>query len=228
MKKKILIASLAIIAVLSATSSLTLSYFTDSSVVINNFTVGNVDVEAFRWHEANDYEVYSKESAQRLNKVYDEWLGRSENIVVAGKQINMMPYAVNAGNVDAYVRIRVYFPLELFDKDYIIYSYGGSSKLPDEEAGESEFIRNFANVTIDGKRYKRITFTRREALAAGHKTLKPVYQYVGLSTQLLKHPEVDISDFVDENGKLTVKVEADAVQAYGFSTPQAAFSYIDN
>lgn len=228
MKKKILLVSLVAFMLIAANSSLTLSYFSDTSTVINNFTVGNADVEVFRWHDPVEYTTYSKENAQRLNTVYNEWLGRSENIVEAGKQISMMPYAVNAGNIDEYVRIRVYFPLELFDKGYIIYSYGGSSKLPDEDPESSEFIRTFANVTIDGKRYKQLTFTRREALKAGQKTVQPVYQYVGLSSQVLKHPEIDISDFTDENGKLSVKVTADAVQAYGFSTPQAAFSYIDN
>ncbi len=228
MKKKIFLLSLAAIMIIAANSSLTLSYFTDSSVVINSFTVGNVDTEVFRWHDPVNETYYSKESAQRLNTVYDEWLGRSENIVVAGKNINMMPYVVNAGNVDAYVRIRVYFPLELFSRDFITYDYGGSSKLPDEDPGNSEFVLNYSNVTIDGRQYKRVTFTRREALKAGQKTTSPVYQNVGLSIQLLKHPEIDVSGFVDANGKLNVRVEADAVQAYGFNTPQAAFSYIDN
>ena len=228
MKKKIHLVSLATIMVIIANSSLTLSYFTDSSVVVNSFTVGNVETEVFRWHSAVDDTYYSQASAQRLNTVYEEWLGRAENIVEAGKHINMMPYVVNAGNIDVYVRIRVYFPLELFNDDYIIYEHGGSSRLPDQDPGDSEFVRNYTNVTIDGKQYKRVTFTRREPLKAGQKTTKPVYQYVGLSIQLLKHPEIDVSGFVDDNGKLDVKVEADAVQAYGFSTPQAAFSYIDN
>ena len=228
MKKKILILSLAVIMIAAASSTLTLSYFTDSASVVNGFTVGNVDVELFRYHSEVTSQTYDKQMASNLNTGYEEWLGLSSNILQAGKHISMKPYVLNTGNVDAYVRMRIYFPLELFDDEYFDYSYGGSSKLPDEEPGDSEFIRQFANVTMDGKRYKRITFTRREALHPGYKTNTPIYQYVGLSMKALRDENLDLTGFADKNGKLNVKITADAVQTYGFSSALQAFSYIDN
>ena len=81
---------------------------------------------------------------------------------------------------------------------------------------------------MDGKRYKRITFTRREALHPGYKTNTPIYQYVGLSMKALRDENLDLTGFADENGKLNVKITADAVQTYGFSSALQAFSYIDN
>lgn len=228
MKKKILIVSLAVIMLGVTGSMTTLSYFTDTSEVENKFAIGNTDITLFRWHSDITSTYYNDTMAKQLNASYEEWLGTSANILVAGKQIAMKPYIVNNGNIDVYVRIKAYFPLEIFDKDYITYSYGGSSKMPDEDPGNSEFVRTFANRTIDGKRYKEVTFTRRQPLAAGMKTTAPVYQYVGLSTQVLKDPSLDLSGFVDENGKLSVKMTAEAVQSYGFSSPQQAFSYISN
>lgn len=228
MKKKIFAIALAIIAIVISGSTLTLSYFTDSDYVVNGFTVGNVEVKLFRYHSDVTSETYNSQMADSLNAGYEEWLGYSINILQAGKQIAMKPYVLNTGNVDAYVRMRIYLPLELFDKDYIVYSYGGSSKLPDEDPGDSEYIRQFANRTIDGKRYKEITFTRREPLHAGYKTKTPIYQYIGLSMQVLKDENVDLTGFADENGKLNVKITADAVQTHGFSSALQAFSYLDN
>ena len=228
MKKKILIVSLAIIMLGVAGSMTTLSYFTDTSEVTNQFLVGNTDITLFRWHSDITSTYYNKAMSEQLNTSYEEWLGTSANILVAGKQIAMKPYVTNNGNIDVYVRIKAYFPLELFSKDYITYSYGGTSKLPDEDPGDSEFVRNFANRTIDGKQYKEVTFTRREPLKPGMKTTMPIYQYIGLSTQVLKDESVDLSNFVDGNGKMIVKMTAEAVQSYGFSTPQQAFSYLSN
>lgn len=228
MKKKIFAIALAMVLIGISGSALTLSYFTDSDSVINNFTVGNVDVKLFRYHSDVTSETYSLEMANNLNAGYDEWLGYSSNIVQAGKQIAMKPYVLNTGNVDAYVRMRIYLPYDLFEKEYIVYDYGGSSRLPDDDPGDSEFIRQYANRTIDGKKYKEITFTRREPLHAGYKTKMPIYQSIGLRQSILKDDSVDLSGFVDENGKLAVKITADAVQAYGFSSAQRAFSYLDN
>ncbi len=228
MKKKIFAIALAAVFFGISNSALTLSYFTDSDEVVNNFTIGNVKTKLFRYHTEVTSVTYNEGMANNLNAGYEEWLGLPSNIVEAGKNISMKPYVLNTGNVDAYVRMRIYLPLELFDKDYITYSYGGSSKLPDEDPGDSEFIRQFANRTVDGKRYKQITFTRREPLKAGYKTEKPIYQYIGLSMQVLKDESVDLSGFTDENGKLNVKITADAVQTHGFSSALQAFSYIDN
>lgn len=228
MKKKILIVSLAIIMLGVTGSMTTLSYFTDTSEVTNQFLVGNTDITLFRWHSDITSTYYNKAMSEQLNTSFEEWLGTSANILVAGKQIAMKPYVTNNGNIDVYVRIKAYFPLELFSKDYITYSYGGTSKLPDEDPGDSEFVRNFANRTIDGKQYKEVTFTRREPLKPGMKTTMPIYQYIGLSTQVLKDESVDLSNFVDGNGKMIVKMTAEAVQSYGFSTPQQAFSYLSN
>ena len=229
MKKKILIVALAVIMLGVTGSMTTLSYFTDTSEVTNQFLVGDTDITLFRWHSDITSTYYDKSMSEQLNTAYEEWLGTPANTLVAGKQIAMKPYVTNSGNIDVYVRIKAYFPLELFDKDYITYSYGGSSKLPDEDPGNSEYVRTFANRTAeDGRRYKEVTFTRREPLKPGMKTTMPIYQYIGLSTQVLKDESVDLSNFVDGNGKMIVKMTAEAVQSYGFSTPQQAFSYLSN
>ena len=228
MKKKIVTVALAVIMLGVTGSTTTLSYFTDTSEVTNQFLVGNTDITLFRWHSDITSTYYNKAMSEQLNTAYEEWLGTSANILVAGKQIAMKPYVTNNGNIDVYVRIKAYFPLELFSKDYITYSYGGTSKLPDEDPGDSEFVRNFANRTIDGKQYKEVTFTRREPLKPGMKTTMPIYQYIGLSTQVLKDESVDLSNFVEGHGKMIVKMTAEAVQSSGFNTPQQAFSYLSN
>ena len=228
MKRKIFIIALATMLIGISGSALTLSYFTDSDFVVNNFTVGNVKVKLFRYHTEVTSETYNVTMADNLNAGYEEWLGLSSNILQAGKQISMKPYVLNTGNIAAYVRMRIYLPYDLFKKDYITYDYGGSSRLPDADPEDSEFIRQYAVRTIDGKRYEEITFTRREPLHPGYKTKKPIYQSIGLSIQVLKDETVDLSGFVDENGKLAVKITTDAVQTHGFTSALHAFSYLDN
>ena len=44
----------------------------------------------------------------------------------------------------------------------------------------------------------------------------------------LRDENLDLTGFADKNGKLNVKITADAVQTYGFSSALQAFSYIDN
>ena len=83
MKKKILILSLAVIMMAAASSTLTLSYFTDSASVVNGFMVGNVDVELFRYHSEVTSQTYDKQMASNLNAGYEEWLGLSSNILQA-------------------------------------------------------------------------------------------------------------------------------------------------
>ena len=91
MKNKILAISFAVVLMAIAGSAATLSYFTDTSEVVNSFTIGSVDTTLFRWHAAVEGSSYDKASAERLNRVYDEWLARTENILVGGKKINFMP-----------------------------------------------------------------------------------------------------------------------------------------
>ncbi len=223
MKRKIFIIATAVILFGITGSASTLSYFTDTSEVTNVFTVGNADIELFRWYSPIS-RYYNKEEAPGVNERYESWLSASSNMLVGGKSVAIYPYITNVGNIDVYVRFNVYFPQELFDGGYIAYQYGDHIKDYGSETEDTEFVRNFANVVIDGKKYKRLRFTRIKPLAPHQQTTNSIYKSLGL-TQKAIVGDPDLSDFVDENGKLNVKITAEAVQAYGFNTAQAAFDF---
>ena len=209
-----------------AGSAATLSYFTDTSEVVNSFTIGSVDTTLFRWHDAVGGSSYDKASAERLNRVYDEWLARTENILVGGKKINFMPYVTNTGNIDVYVRVKVWFPAELFNGGYIDYDYGAGVAVSSQADGTEEFVRKKSNVTVGGKDYVLFTFIRNQPLVANTKTISPIFTTIGLkNTVITDNP--DLSGFVDSGGKLNIQMTSEAVQAYGFSSATDAFNFID-
>ena len=228
MKQKVLALALAAIFLGVAGSTVTLSYFTDTSEATNNFTVGNVDVTLFRWHDDVPYESYDKTSANRLNTVYDEWLGRSENILQANKKITLKPYITNHSNIDVYVRMKMYIPAELYHGDYVRFDQAdGIVSISAENQDNTEWLRASTDVAIDEKIYREVTFYRKEPLAPNKKTSIPPISSIWLTSKVIGE-DIDLSGFADENGKLTVKMTADAVQSYGFDTAVKAFQFIDN
>ena len=84
MKRKVLAIALAIICMSVAGSAVTLSYFTDTSEVTNNFTIGTTDIQFFRWYSPIA-RFYNSEEAPGVNERYENWLGASSNMLVGGK-----------------------------------------------------------------------------------------------------------------------------------------------
>ena len=166
---------------------------------------------------------------------------KGENMV-PGRRVAKSPYVINTGANDAYIRIRVMIP-SAANNDYVNVHDGGvitnvwysTSMLSGEfvntkSGGQSNepYIEKAA-VTRDGVTYDVYTFVRVEPLAAGKMTEWNVWNNIGINKDATSD---DIQKAIDAgaitaNGDtmtLNVLVEADAIQAEGFTDAAAAWA----
>ena len=137
-----------------------------------------------------------------------------------GQSYHKMPYVVNTGKNDAYIRIRVLFPAAL---DTAVLN---SSMYTTTAMKSGEFTMAYddsGTAERDGVAYNVYTFTRTAALAPGEMTYWNVWGTV--------HMDADVTG--DElsrllpDGTFSVLVEADAIQADGFADAAAAWAAFD-
>jgi predicted ribosomally synthesized peptide with SipW-like signal peptide len=226
MKKKILTVALAVIMLGVTGSTTTLSYFTDTSEVTNNFSVGKTDIQFFRWYSPIT-RFYDANEAPGVNQRYENWLSASSNMLVGGKSVALYPYISNTGNMPVYVRMRMYIPSGLYDRYVTFAQAEGIVSISAENQGNTEWLRASTDVTIDGKPYREVTYYRKEPLAPRQQSSAAPITSIGLSKDVIGE-DVDLSGFVDANGKLVVEMAADAVQSYGFETAVKAFQFLDS
>lgn len=153
-----------------------------------------------------------------------------------GQSYHKMPYVVNGGKNDAYIRIRVMIPSQLdttvlnssmytgsaISSGEFSYNYDGSGKVERIVKSKS---------TDESKKYtfNVYTFTRNTPLEPGQMTTWNVWGTI--------HMDADVTNeeirtyfgtgktFAD--GTFPVLVEADAIQADGFADATAAFAAFD-
>lgn len=148
--------------------------------------------------------------------------------LLPGQYYHKMPYVLNTGDNDAYVRIRVMIPAAADDEtiDSMFTSTATSS-------GEFEpGLDNDGNLnpnwptnrytTEDGS-YNVYEYVRVKPLAPGEMTYWNVWGYVGIYAKATeaKMEETGIAD------GFTVLVEADAIQAAGFENAEDAWAAFD-
>ncbi len=171
---------------------------------------------------------------------------KGENMV-PGRRVAKSPYVINTGANDAYIRIRVMIP-SAANNDYVGVHDGGvitnvwcsTSMLSGEfvntkSGGQSNepYIEKAA-VTRDGVTYDVYTFVRVEPLAAGKMTEWNVWNNIGInkdatSADIQKAIDAGAIKLVATDGgaktmTLNVLVEADAIQAEGFTDAAAAWA----
>ena len=141
MKKKLTAIFLCVALVAIAIVGASLAYFTDTKSATNTFTVGNVKIELLEssLHRENagvangatsDSELWSNvamEGQPNTNYTAGTGAAYSDDQIKAnaaqyscndiklnpGQSYHKMPYVVNTGANDAYIRIRVMFPADL-------------------------------------------------------------------------------------------------------------------
>ena len=168
---------------------------------------------------------------------------KGENMV-PGRKVAKCPYVVNTGANDAYVRIRVMIPSAVNNDFDLNVENGGiiTNQFCTSSISSGEFIDGKGNgwnnapaidregATKDGVTYDVYTFTRKEPLKAGEMTEWNVWNYIGISE---KATNKDIKNAIDNKAiiktddgtlKLNVLVEADAIQAEGFTDAAAAWA----
>lgn len=149
---------------------------------------------------------------------------KCENVELnPGEYYHKMPYVVNTGKNDAYIRIRIMIPADL---DTAILN---SSMYTTTALNNKEFTKAYDNtgaVVRDGVKYNVYTFTRIAPLKAGEMTYWNVWGTIHMDTDVTNE---EIASLFGEgkpyaDGTFPVLVEADAIQADGFANATDAFA----
>lgn len=254
MKKKLTAIFLCVALVAIAVVGASLAYFTDTKSAENTFTVGNVKIQLLEssLHRENagvandktsDSELWSDVDMEGSDNTSKYKAGDSfytddqikadaaqykcENVKLnPGQSYHKMPYVVNTGANDAYIRIRVMFPADL---DTAILN---SSMYTTTALNNKEFTMTYDNagtVDRDGIKYNVYTFTRIDPLKPEEMTYWNVWGTVHMDKDVTNE---EIASLFGEgkayaNGTFPVLVEADAIQADGFANATEAFAAFD-
>ena len=250
-KKTILVAAIAVMLVAALVVGGTLAYFTDTKSADNTFTVGNVKIDLLEssLHRENagiangatsTSELWSNVAKEGSNNTSPYKAGdtfytddqikanareyKCENVELnPGEYYHKMPYVVNTGKNDAYIRIRVMIPANL-DTAILNSSMYTSSAIGNNESVKTpEFTMAYDNtgaVERDGVKYNVYTFTRIDPLAAGEMTYWNVWGTIHMDTTATSKQIAELLP----NGTFNVLVEADAIQADGFANADAAWT----
>ena len=166
---------------------------------------------------------------------------KGENMV-PGRGVAKCPYVVNTGANDAYIRIRVMIPSKA-NNDFVAVKDGGviTNQWCTTAIKNGEFIDgkgggwnnapaiDKASVTKDGVTYDVYTFTRVKPLKAGAMTEWNIWNFIGInkdatSADIQKAIDAGAITATGDTMTLNVLVEADAIQAEGFASADAAWA----
>ena len=191
--------------------------------------------------------IFTDEEIKTDAANYSTYIGERGKNMVPGKNIAKSPYVINTGANDAYIRIRVMIPSDA-NRDYWQARSGGviESQFCTTAITSGEFMHNdrrndypFIDSTgrgyVDekGVKYDVYTFIRTEPLKPGEMTEWNVWNYIGIADEATG---ANIQKAIDkgailksEDGTMTVNVlvQADAIQAEGFTDAKAAFAAFD-
>ena len=254
MKKKILTLCLSVILVAAAVTGVTLAYFTGSDAETNTFTVGNVAIDLIEstlhrvnagvgqvnstdnilvtpgitlegtadnsptvsdtsWKGTYFSDEQIKKDAETYQSVY-----MKDARIAPGTGYKKNPYVVNIGSNDAYIRIRVIIDSRLDSLlDDSLYTASAISS--------GEFV--FEKTTENGKNI--YLFTRNAPLAPKEMTFFNVWGSVEMDTDVTNEMITTAMEegYIRNDGSFDVVVEADAIQADGFSDATAAWAAFD-
>ncbi|MBR2709999.1 hypothetical protein IKE72_02890 [Candidatus Saccharibacteria bacterium] len=204
-KLKIMLASLAAIAMSIVGSSMTIAYFTDTDGGVNNFVVG---------HASTALTIY--DDGGELNPASYEPLEDTQHITFRMK-------AVNDGNIKVYQRFRLVLPVALADAVTLNLEgmNGCDVRTATSNTCENDnFIANY-NPSVNGRaEYYIMSKSILEKNAA-------TTEWPTASLDIANLSAVDQSQLVCENGAnscvLGVGAYSDAIQTTGFNSVTEAF-----
>lgn len=199
---RIAVVSLIVIAICALNSSVTISYFTDTEVVTNEFLVGNI---------ATTLAVYSDSDGTTP-------FVASGYTLVDNMDIPYYAQMSNTGNIPVYQRFRVVFPAAL---DGVVTLNGLPCTLANNTCVGDNYSVTY-NPSINGNaEYYIVSNT---AVAVSSETIK--WPFTGIHINDV--PDEKESLFVCSGGPnscvLGISVYSDAIQTVGFSGAASAFT----
>lgn len=225
-KKKIITLALVAIIAVTAIASASIAYFTDTKTATNTFTVGNVKITL------DEAPVDEEGKATDGNRVTGNDYGI--DAVYPGATLDKDPTVHNVGKNPAYIRATInvsdwmnicaaFYPE--YDKHFMEEGYEQSLMLLVDELGKDWSIvgvtagDTFALGALDAK----FVLKYDGVLAAGEDTT-PMFRHVMIPTSV-----------GESNGYATplfdsfkeIKITAQAIQANGFDSWEAAFAAFD-
>lgn len=244
MKKKI--AALVLVIALAATAVIggTLAYFTDTDQAENVFTAGNVKIELIeQQRNAESTALEEFKDGKVLMPIVGSAQGNQEvvdgvELPTAENYVDKIISIKNTGASDAYVRVFVAVPAALQNGknpnapryDVLHWNFNGDSS---DEGEWSDEIVVSESTAIDGIEYRIYSRTYTTALAKETKTNTPAYIGFYLDKTVDMNADGDytvdwgagpeVINF-DLSKGVTIPVFAQAVQAAGFESAEAAFA----
>ena len=244
MKKKLTAIFLCVALVAIAVVGASLAYFTDTDTKTNTFTAGGVKIELIeKQRNADSTALEDFKDGKTLMPIVGSAQGEQETVdgvklPTAENYVDKIMTIKNTGKSDAYVRIFVAVPTALQNGqtpnapryDVLHWNFNGDSCA--EGQWTDEIV--VANPTvIDGVEYKIYSRTYTTALKADEVTATPAY--IGFYLDKTVNMNADGKYTVDwgngpevinydlSNG-VKIPVFAQAVQADGFDSAEAAFT----
>lgn len=216
-KKSILMAAIAVMLVAVLVVGGTLAYFTDTKSAANTFTVGDVKIKL---DESN---VNDPNGDRVTSNEYTD--------VFPGIQYKKDPVVTNTGKNDAYVRAVVTIEngmnwMGLYNENvWTAPQEEAFMKLICDKLGAGWSIENIAYVTNAERGSTDFVATLKYTgvLKSGDAT-SAMFENVMLPTNATAN---DIATRVAQNGVFHIDVVAQAIQADGFGTWEAAFTAFD-
>ena len=226
MKKKILALSLALGAFALILSAGTMAYFTDRTDVIKNtFTVGSVDITLDEGEIDPATNKFKTGGARVQANAYEK--------IVPGSTVDKDPTVTNVGKSDAWVRIKMNFPMKSYwqqDMNNVAALFSGvvdsGYTFPTSiTSGDlSKVLTGFDSTKWDVKQTKYVInlFSDPQSfeyeLTFTYKTKVAPEETAKLFDGVKVAPSIQyLSDF-------GMNLTAEAVQADGFDTAEAAFT----
>ena len=236
MKKKVTALCLCVALLAVAVVGASLAYFTDTKSATNTFTVGNVKIDLIesKYHrEGNDNSGDTSIPDPTHKVVADDGMkyvttGHTmfTNDEIKADAAQYSDYIGKHAN-DAYIRIRVMIPHDGdVDNGGIINAMFCSTATSSGEFQQGANGENWPVVEMNGYtddkglKYDVYTYTRNEPLKAGAMTEWNVWNFVGIGKNVT-------TTATDGTMSLNVLVQADAIQAEGFTDATAAFAAFD-
>ncbi len=215
-KIRIATAAGALAVICIASSSGTLSYFTDTAESSNSFAVGRV---------ASELHIYKDTLGSTfMNSDYGEG-----HPITAGESIPYYLQAENTGNIDAYQRFRIVVPISVASA--IDLKFAGdiadcNAKTAENNTCDGELYKVTYDDSVnveDTPTYAEYYIESKNFLAKGGTT-----EPWPTTAIVIENTTEDLSSLscgeASNNCTLGIKVYSDTIQAYGFNDVGAAFA----
>lgn len=235
MKKRIVTIGLIVSLLATCITGVTLSYLTDTEAKTNTFTVGDVKIKLLESVLHRDNDGATNEEIIADAEKYSDYLEEAGKNIVPGEWVKKAPYIQNVGQNDAYVRTRVRFEkdeaLNLYVMEYTTAqdknAITKSMSLLDAAGNLIKEVATYDEVktATEDWAYLEYTFTYTEILPAAAENATSVTYYAPIWQFCVKN-HLDNDELANlELDK--IQVFADAIQAQGFASAQAAFAAFD-